>query len=590
MILAAADRVAGRSAYRRAPQARPIDLRLDANEGRGPDGQWLEDALRQTVASVGAYPDASALETLLAERWLGARGGDTDAAARVVVTAGADDALARICQAWLQPGRRALLTSPTFEMIERYIRLSGGDAVPVPWLEGPFPTRAMLACMTADTALVFIVSPNNPTGGVAEVDDLTELSAAAAQVGALVVLDGAYAEFADADLTPAALQLPNVIVVRTFSKAWGLAGLRVGYAIAPTAACAGFLRAVGQPYAVSGVSLAVAQRCLREGEAEQARAVARVRQERARLTRTLQELGTRPIASQANLVLTRFGRGGAAAGAWAADALAGLGIAVRRYDTGELAGMVRVSCPGDEAALERLEGVLRSALRPEALLFDLDGVLADVSQSYRRAIVETCALYGVDLGPADVAAAKAAGNANNDWVLTQRLLAARGINRPLAEVTAAFERPYHGDGTRPGLCANERLLTTRAFLDGLRKRLPLAIVTGRPRADAEAFLRAHGIEDCFSALICMEDGPPKPDPAVVHLALARLNVRYAWMIGDTVDDVRAARSAAVVPIGVCPPGEVLEQSRHTLTASGAARVLANVEELTGLLDLTGATS
>ncbi len=202
---------------------------------------------------------------------------------------------------------------------------------------------------------------------------------------------------------------------------------------------------------------------------------------------------------------------------------------------------------------------------PEAILFDLDGVLADVRESYRRAIIETAADLGVALTVADIAAAKATGDANNDWVLTRRMLAARGVSAGLEDVTARFEARYQG-----GLWRRERLLVPAERLAALAARLPLGVVTGRPRHDAERFLDHFELSGCFSAVVCMHDAPAKPDPAPVRLCLARLGVTSAWMLGDTPDDIHAAVGAGVVALGVVAPGE---DTAEILLAAGAARVV-----------------
>jgi len=131
----------------------------------------------------------------------------------------------------------------------------------------------------------------------------------------------------------------------------------------------------------------------------------------------------------------------------------------------------------------------------EALLLDMDGVLAEVSRSYRQAILETARAFGAEVTAADVEREKLAGNANNDWQLTQRLIAATGAAAPaLAEVTRVFEDFYQGTDGKPGLCELETLLTPKGLLEELGRRLPkgMAIVTGRPRADCAKFLAAHG--------------------------------------------------------------------------------------------------
>ncbi|MYA41779.1 MAG: HAD-IA family hydrolase [Gemmatimonadetes bacterium] len=224
---------------------------------------------------------------------------------------------------------------------------------------------------------------------------------------------------------------------------------------------------------------------------------------------------------------------------------------------------------------------------PEALLFDMDGVLADVRRSYRESIVRTCASFGVEAGHELISAVKAAGGANDDWAVTHGVLAGAGVEASLEEVTARFEEIYQGTEAEPGLRRHETLIPSRELLEGLARSFRLGIVTGRPRADAQRFLREQGVRGCFSAVVCREDAPLKPDPAPVLAALEQLDARTAWMLGDTPDDVRAAVGAGVVPVGVVPPGQT-EQAATAVWAAledaGAARVVNADSDFGGLFD------
>lgn len=556
-------RVSGLRAYTVPRHPAPLVLDLRGNEGASPDPALLHPPLDPALPR--AYPDARPLEAALAA----AHG---LAPEQVIVTAGGDDALDRVARATLEPGRAAVLPWPGFEMTARYIRLAGGAVREVPWPGAAFPTAAVCAATGADVGLVVVTSPNNPTGAVATAADLRAVHAAAAAVGALVLVDLAYAEFADEDLTAEALAL-GCVVVRTFSKAWGLAGLRVGWAAGP-AECIGWLRAAGAPYAVSAPSLALATRALERGDGAARAFAAGVRAAREALNLGLEAAGLDVLPSQANFAFARGPRV-----PWIVDAMAALGVGVRAFpDRPELHDAVRVACPPDAAGLSCALVALHTAARPEALLFDMDGVLADVSQSYRAAIVGAAAAFGVPVSAAQISAMKAQGDANNDWVLTWRLLRAAGVEAPLAAVTEVFEALYQGTPEAPGLWATERLLCAPALLERLAARLPLAVVTGRPRHDAQRFLQHFGLTHLFGAVVCMEDGPLKPDPAPVQEALRRLGVGRAWLVGDTVDDLRAARAAGVVPIGVPAPGE-----RDATPLRTAARVLTHLDELEELL-------
>jgi HAD superfamily hydrolase (TIGR01548 family) len=244
---------------------------------------------------------------------------------------------------------------------------------------------------------------------------------------------------------------------------------------------------------------------------------------------------------------------------------------------------LRITLPGDGEGFARLTGALALALAPDALLLDLDGVVANVEGSYRACVLATARDFGVEVSRDDLLRATLDGDANNDWVVTRRLLAAHGVGRPLEEVTARFQAHYLGTGGTPGLRETERLIVPREELQALGRRLPIAIVTGRPRAEAEWFLARAGIADLVRALVALEDGPLKPDPTPVRLAMRRLGASRAWMVGDTPDDVRAARAAGVVALGVTAPGDSREAVEPRLRDAGAALVLDRLSDLERVL-------
>ncbi|CAI5739091.1 unnamed protein product [Peronospora destructor] len=242
----------------------------------------------------------------------------------------------------------------------------------------------------------------------------------------------------------------------------------------------------------------------------------------------------------------------------------------------------------------------------QALLLDMDGVLAEVSQSYRQAIITTARYFNVSVTHEDIDKLKLAGNANNDWQVTHRLIlngssdATLSPEPSLDAVIAQFEALYQGMDSTVGLCELETLLIPVGLLRELHSRLPkgMAIVTGRPRKDCARFLSIHGIEDLFPVQICMEDSPPKPSPEPILLALKALGVRAedAAIIGDTVDDIIAARKAGTIAYGVLTP-QVHAKSVLEQTPAAIAKVLEQVGAsvvlnpgLAELLDLIPSTT
>ena len=553
-----------------APALSPAGvLRLDRNEGLLPSSDALAELAHADPELLRRYPDVSALTAMLAAR-LGV------GPERIIVTAGADEAIDRICRAFLAPGRTLLLPDPSFEMLDQYAALAGGELVRVPWSTDAFPTDDLVRAIGEQTAVIAIVSPNNPTGGVATLADVQLIAAAAPN--AVVLLDHAYVEYADDDLTSAVLEIPNVVVTRTLSKAWGLAGCRVGYAIASPEIVA-VLRAAGGPYPVAGLSVALAARQLERGGAELVNHVARVRAERTALTQRLSALGLWPRQSQANFVLVEARR----RARFCAAGLASLGVMVREFPNRPgIATALRITLPGGPD-FERLVTALETVLAPEAIVFDLDGVLADVRESQRAAMIATAATYDVTVTMQDIELALRAGDASNDWIVTQRLIAERGVRADLAGVTNRYQSLYLGANGSSGLRDRERSIVPRTVLERLARRLPLAIVTGRPREEARWFLNREGLTPLFRAVVCMEDAPRKPDPAPIRLALSRLGVTRAWMVGNTPDDVRAAAAASVVPLGIVAPGDDIDPTAAALTDAGAARVLDHIADLEELL-------
>jgi len=539
-----------------------VELDLSRNEGMRASTD-LVGSVTDPNEMIRRYPDTSDLRRRLAEL----HGVSED---QVLVTAGGDDALFRCILSRLGPGKTAVATTPTFEMIPVYAGQVGSRLVEIDWWEGPFPTAQIVAA--ADNAdVVFVVSPNNPTGAIITADELRRVAGAAQ----LVVLDAAYAEFADEDLTADALDLGNTVIVRTLSKAYGLAGLRIGYLLGPPDLI-DEMASYGSPYSVSSLSAAVALERLNR-LADLGGFVEEVRSERARLTDLLERLGAQALPSQGNFVLAEIDNP-----EWVASACGALGVGLRRFaGRGDLDRWIRTTLPGDPQAFSRLEVSLMTVLDPEAFLFDLDGVLVDVSASYRRSIIETGASFGLTVTEREVEEAKAAGGANDDWELTHRLITDRGVQVTYEEVVDRFEDIYQGRPGRPGLKLCERPLVDRSTWRRWANRLPIGVVTGRPRTDAEEALDRFGLLADTSVLVAREDAPLKPDPRPVQLAAERLGVKRTWFVGDTPDDVEAARSAGVVPIGVMAPGTDPQRAAQAL--SGAARVLTRTIDLEELL-------
>ena len=217
----------------------------------------------------------------------------------------------------------------------------------------------------------------------------------------------AYAEFGDEDHTVALLEVPNAVMIRTLSKAWGLAGLRVGFAVGARERIH-VLRGYGGPYALTGPSIAIALDRLKHGVADMRGFVEYVRSRRERLAKVIRGVGGGPQPSQTNFVLARSRTRAGSSGEWPRR---GFWCATSRT----CRSMCVSRCRGTTGSSAAWSGRWQCLNEPEALLFDMDGVLADVRRSYREAIVQTCAAFGVEAGHDLITAVKAEGRANDDW-------------------------------------------------------------------------------------------------------------------------------------------------------------------------------
>lgn len=565
--IAPAPGIAGVRAYSVPKHGAPIDLKLDANEGDFPSTELIARLFEAGPELMRLYPDTSALQRLLAQRL----GIDS---AQLLVTCGGDDALDRLCRAVLAPGRELLTTDPSFEMLPRYAKICGATITEVDWPSGPFPTTEIINKINPDTKLIAVVSPNNPSGAVATAEDFRRISAAAPE--AILLADFAYIEFADEDLTQFVMDLPNTVIVRTLSKAWGLAGLRVGYAIG-AAELMGWMRAAGGPYAVARPSIALATARVESDKGQMAAFVEQVRADRAQISRTLLEYGATVTDSQGNFVLALSRNA-----LWLRDALAGLGIAVRAYPGHpRLSNALRITCPGDPGACHRLVSAIAAALGPQMVVLNFDSVLTDTAVHVHNGILLAIGRLGIRATMEDLEAARHANPDATEVVLIQWIMRFRASREvPAADAQVAFDAVYFGGNGLEGVALRRKLKLDRTALEALGKGLPLALITHRPLEEAVTWLLRSGLETSFESVLSSRDHAPAK---LLPETLRSLGLTRAWLVSDSPADMRAARSAGMVALGMVAPDDRQITAAQSLTQAGAARVLENLNDLRELL-------
>jgi HAD superfamily phosphatase len=225
-------------------------------------------------------------------------------------------------------------------------------------------------------------------------------------------------------------------------------------------------------------------------------------------------------------------------------------------------------------------------LAPEVIVFDMDGVLVEVMQSYRETIRETVRHFTGETVSHDlIQDFKNEGGWNNDWLLSHRLILDRGKNVEYADVVDYFNKIFLGENGN-GLILKEQWMPRAGLLEGLSRRASLAIFTGRAKFEADATLGRCAPEIRFDPLITDESvANPKPAPDGLELIRQHYPDKRMWYLGDTVDDARSAQAAAVPFIGVSTP----HNPRHAeisaiLRDNGAFAVIGDINELESLVN------
>jgi histidinol-phosphate aminotransferase len=338
----------------RPPLAGRQGLRLDFNESTiGCSPRVLARLRSLDSETLARYPEREPVEAEVAHFL------KLDPA-QILLTNGVDEGIHLLCATYLEAEDEALIVVPTFAMYALFAAAAGSRVIEVRAGDDfEFPVDALLARINPRTRLIMIASPNNPTGKAVACDVLIGIAKAAPQ--AAVLIDEAYFEFHGETVLDSSSLPPNVFVVRTFSKAYGLAGLRIGI-LAGAREQMMLVRRVASPYNVNAAALAILPEALQDQDYVLQYA-ATVQRNRRTLEKELENLGLHYWPSRANFVLVKVG----SLHAEFVQALRAHGILVRdRHTDHGCAGCVRLTVGSDEHTR-----TLIRALREVAGQFDL---------------------------------------------------------------------------------------------------------------------------------------------------------------------------------------------------------------------------
>jgi len=218
------------------------------------------------------------------------------------------------------------------------------------------------------------------------------------------------------------------------------------------------------------------------------------------------------------------------------------------------------------------------------LIFDIDGVLVDVSQSYRVAIKKTAEFFlGVILDDSVIDEFKRMPGMNNDYDCTEAILKSKNILIRKEIIIKKFQEYYVGREFS-GLILNEEWLIKNNILDKLSKKYKLAVFTGRPREEAEFVIKRNKADKYFKTMVCMEDVKnQKPSPEGILKILNQTNIKSAVYIGDSIDDLNSAKAANIEFIGIIPSYANKVLLKNKFSNENVENILEDVNDLIKIL-------
>lgn len=337
----------------------PSLIWLDKNENLDPELMALSHQVLATLPAdvLATYPEAGALY-----RKLGAWAGVSSDS--LLLTPGSDGTIRLVYEAFVEPGEGVIYTEPTFAMYSVYAQMFGAQATPCKYekgTDGPVLDLAHLMARIRDEKpkLACLPNPDSPTGTVLSQDNLRLLLTCCESAGTVLLIDEAYHPFFAETVVPWTAGSRNLIVARTFAKAWGVAGLRIGYAVAHPQTIA-LMHKMRPMYEVSTLATEFMARMLDHASAMQA-SVQRTLAGKEYFARSMSELGFAVMSNEGNFLHVGFGTSGPAVHA----ALKGKVLYRAGFDMPCLAGFSRFSM-APRAMLEPVVGIIEHAMRGTA--------------------------------------------------------------------------------------------------------------------------------------------------------------------------------------------------------------------------------
>ncbi|MEN8253384.1 MAG: histidinol-phosphate transaminase [Patescibacteria group bacterium] len=489
---------------------------------------------------------------------------------------GSDELIDLLIRVFVNRGDEIIICPPTFAMYEFYGQLAEAKLKKVERnTKLKVDVSKILETIFKKTKIIFIDSPGNPAGTVIDKSEVEKLC----KSNCIVVIDEAYFEYSNQTVVSLIKKYANLVVLRTFSKWAGLAGLRLGYLIANPEIIQ-ILNSVKSPYNVNSIAQEIGTKLMKNPQPilNKINKLIIIRKKLIKQLKSLDYLkvyysqGAYILFKPKNNQLEELNQ-----------YLRKNGIILKKLDQPILGNCLRANL-GTEEEINFLVKVLKNWKREklDSIIFDMDGVLINVSQSYRKTIeLTTNRVIGQKvINQSDINVIKQIPGFNNDWDVSMALV--KLINQQIPRLKWQIEAPkflpfdrqsevyqnvfrifqtyYLGSdfyqkcyqkkspfNYKNGLITKEKSLIDSKLLKKLKKlNIKMAIATGRPKLEAFETIKLAKLSEFFNSsnVVTLEDSPnekPKPDPLL--LAQKKIKALESIYIGDTISDQQAAEAA-----------------------------------------------
>lgn len=501
----------------------------------------------------------------------------------ILLTNGCDEALNIIVNTYLDCDDEILSYSPSFSMPSLYAKICGAKTRFVEYSEKyVFKKEDFINNIQAQTKIIYIATPNNPTGEIAKASTLEMLIKENKEI--LFILDCTYINFsysaAFEDYIDLAKKYDNVVVVKSFSKDYAIAGLRLGLVLA-NEKIINNLKKVISPYSVNAVAIYCLNVLL--NDEKRMEEIKELNNEAKELLFTeLKRIGYNPYKSEANFILCDF----SSHSDFYYEKLKRNGVIVRKYSkNSHLSTCLRITVP----KIGGVKYIIELLNKKDLIIFNIDETLIDIKKSSLLAIKKTLEYFlKKEIAIDEIIEIKSHTEINSNWDCVRVILEKYGQNISMDEIINVFQNLYYNskDNAKNYLIDNEELLIDKKTLEELSEKYDFAIFTNRFKDEVNYSFKKLGIDKYFYYFVTADDLPKnmlKPHPQGCYEIINHCPHKTIKYFASQIKDIISANTAGIEVVGIIPEIYNLNSMTNNYRHLGVKNIISDIKNIKNFL-------